>query len=273
MLPNREQPVQSVIIGGRHIAYEHMGRGEPIVLVHGFLSDSRAWRPQFEPLAREFRVIAWDAPGCGQSDDPPETFGFAEYADCLAALLDSLAITSAHMVGLSWGGACLLEFWRRHPEKVRTLTISGGYAGWKGSLPEDVVAERLARANRDAAQPPDTWVDTFVPGLFGESASDEMKQEARAMLADYHPAGYLAMARGLAESDLRDVLPTIAVPTLLLWGGSDQRSPVVVGESFQEAVPGSEMIVIPGAGHLLNVDAAETFTGHLLDFVRRNSAR
>jgi pimeloyl-ACP methyl ester carboxylesterase len=264
--------VQSVIIQGRKVCYRHQGAGEPVVLLHGFLSDSRSWMPQIESLAPDYRAIAWDAPGCGDSDDPPPSFGFPEYADCLAQLLDLLGVQSAHLVGLSWGGACALEFWRRHPQGVRSLVISGGYAGWKGSLPADTVQQRLERATREAALPPDAWVDAWIPGLLSESASADTRKEARAILSSFHPAGYMVMARALAESDLRPVLATITVPTLLIWGTNDQRSSVEVGRDLHARIPHSEFVEVPGAGHLLNVDAPDTFTETVSNFLRQQQA-
>ena len=74
-------------VNGLSVAYERTGDGPALVLLHGFAVDSRMWRPQIESLSDKFTVIAWDAPGAGQSSDPPETFGIGEWADCLAGIL------------------------------------------------------------------------------------------------------------------------------------------------------------------------------------------
>ena len=76
-------------VNGLSVAYERTGDGPALVLLHGFAVDSRMWRPQIESLSDKFTVIAWDAPGAGQSSDPPETFGIGEWADCLAGILDA----------------------------------------------------------------------------------------------------------------------------------------------------------------------------------------
>jgi pimeloyl-ACP methyl ester carboxylesterase len=75
---------ESVEVGGRTIAFERRGSGPPLLLLHGSVSDSREWRPQLEGLSDAFTVVAWDAPGCGQSFDPPEDYGLHGYADCVA---------------------------------------------------------------------------------------------------------------------------------------------------------------------------------------------
>ena len=96
------------------------------------LGDSRDWRRQLEGLSDEFTVVAWDAPGCGESSDPdpPETFGADVYADCLAEFIEALELERPHVLGLSWGGGLALELYRRRPDLPRSLVLASAYAGW-----------------------------------------------------------------------------------------------------------------------------------------------
>ena len=89
---------------GLEIAYTRAGEGPPLVLVHGAAEDGRVWQPQLAALSDEFTVVAWDEPGAGRSSHMPADFGLTDYADCLAALIEALALAPAHVVGLSWGG-------------------------------------------------------------------------------------------------------------------------------------------------------------------------
>ena len=82
--------MDTIEVSGIVIAFERRGTGPPLLLIHGLLQDSRAWRPQLDALSDDFTVVAWDAPGCGRSSDPPETFRLPEYADCLAEFVDAL---------------------------------------------------------------------------------------------------------------------------------------------------------------------------------------
>ena len=131
-------------VKGLSVAYERSGEGPALVLLHGFLFDSRAWRPQLEALSSDFTVIAWDAPGAGRSGDPPEPFGIADWANCLAGLLDVAGIRRAHVVGLSWGGLVAQEFYRCDSARVLSLVLADTYAGWRGSLGSAASDERLA---------------------------------------------------------------------------------------------------------------------------------
>lgn len=158
-------------VDGYSIAYREAGRGAGLVLLHGFVSDSRCWRHQLSGLSDQFRVVAWDAPGAGSSSDPPDTFTTESYARCLTSFLDTIGITRAHVVGLSWGGILAQEFYRLYPERLGCLVLADTYAGWKGSLPEPVWRERLATCLHDAAEPPDTLVAKFLPGMFTDAVS------------------------------------------------------------------------------------------------------
>ena len=93
------------------------------MLLHGAMGDSREWHLQLDGLADDFTVVAWDAPGCGGSFDPPGDFGLEGYADSLAAFISCLGLDTPHVMGLSFGSALALELFRRHPDLVRSLVL------------------------------------------------------------------------------------------------------------------------------------------------------
>jgi pimeloyl-ACP methyl ester carboxylesterase len=253
-------------VKGLSVAYEQVGRGPVLVLLHGFLFDSRAWRPQLESLSSHFRVIAWDAPGAGQSADPPETFGMSDWAECLAELLDVAGVRSAHILGLSWGGIVAQELYRRQPRRVRSLVLADTYAGWTGSLSEAISEERLATCLRDASLPASELVPNYLPGMHSESATQEVREELTSIMSAFHPVGFRLMALSSAHSDTRDLLPEIRVPTLLVWGKEDARSPMSVAHQIHDAIPNARLAIIPGAGHLSNVEAPAQFNAEVRDF-------
>jgi pimeloyl-ACP methyl ester carboxylesterase len=260
--------MNQIEVKGLCIAYQRAGEGPPLLLLHGGLSDSREWRRQLEELSDELTVVAWDAPGCGQSSDPPETFRLPEYADCLTGFVDALGLGPPHVLGLSFGAGLALELYRRHPRVPRTLVLASAYAGWAGSLPADVVEQRLHQALWEADLPPDQVVPGYIPGLFTESAPAELIDEVVAIMSEFHPAGVRAMAHAFAEADLRDVLPRINVPTLLLYGDADQRSPLNVAEDLLARIPTSRLVVMHGVGHQSNIEAAERFNSAVRSFLR-----
>jgi pimeloyl-ACP methyl ester carboxylesterase len=259
--------MERVLATGMRIAYERAGGGPPIVLLHGILSDSRMWRRQLTALSDEFTVIAWDAPGCGLSADPPEAFSMTDYADCLATFIESLEVSRAHVVGLSWGGVLAQELYRRHASSIRSLVLAATYAGWKGSLPDDVCAARLQNCLRESYQPASAFVPGWIPGLLTAGAEPELVRDVITTMSAFHPVGYRAMAQAVADADERDVLPMIRVPTLILWGDADQRAPLAVGKHLRDQIPAAKMAVLEGAGHLSNVEFSEGFNAELRKFL------
>ncbi len=259
--------VEFVETGGLRIAYERVGEGPPLVFVHGAAEDSRIWEPQLAGLADEFTVVAWDEPGAGRSSDLPEGFGLVGYADGFAALLKALGLGPAHIAGLSWGGTVLLELYRRHPGLVATLIMIDTYAGWKGSLPADEVRARVAGARKMLAAP-DGEFDPTLPGLFANDPPARFVPLLAAIAADVRPATLEHELAIMAETDLSDLLPHIAVPTLLIWGQYDARSPLVVARQFEEAIPDPTLVVIEGAGHMSNLERPERVNDAVRDFCR-----
>jgi pimeloyl-ACP methyl ester carboxylesterase len=241
-----------------------------LLLLHGILQDSRAWHRQLDGLADDFTVVAWDAPGCGDSSDPPETFRLPEYASCLAAFIDVLELVSPHVLGLSLGGTFALGLYEHRPTLPRTLILASAYAGWAGSLPDEVVVRRLQQCLREADLPPGQFIPGWMPGLLPEEAAPGLAEELMAMMSEFHPVGYRAMAHSMAEADLRNVLGEIDVPTLLLYGEKDQRAPLNVAHDLHARIPGSTLRVLPGIGHLGNAEAADQFNREVRTFLKKS---
>ncbi len=257
---------------GLEIAYERVGEGPPLVFAHGAALDARVWRPQLAALADEFTVVAWDEPGAGRSSDVPADFTLTDYAECLAGLIDVLELGPAHVAGLSWGGTVALELYRHRPGLVATLLLVDTYAGWKGSLPEDEVRARVEGVRR-MLDTEDHLFDPTLPGLFAGDPPADLVPLLSAMAKDVRPESMRTALLVMAETDQRDLLPRIAVPTLLIWGKHDARSPLTVARQFQDAIPAAELVVIPGAGHVSNLEQPEPFNRAVREFCRTHSPR
>jgi pimeloyl-ACP methyl ester carboxylesterase len=264
--------MEMIEVDGLRIAFERAGDGPPLVLLHGYVGDGpTTWRRQIEGLCDEFTVVAWDAPGVGGSSDPPESFGLACYADCLAGFVRGLGLGRPHVAGLSFGGVLALEFYRRQPAFPMTLVLASAYAGWAGSLAPDVAEHRLRQALVLANLSPAEFVGALLPTMFSEATPPESVEEFGASKLAYHPAGFRAMANASAEN-VRGVLPHITVPTLLVYGDKDVRAPLTVAEDLHAAISGSTLVVLAGAGHLCNIETPEEFNRAVRNYLhdRRN---
>jgi pimeloyl-ACP methyl ester carboxylesterase len=262
--------VAVVLTNGLEIAYERVGEGPPLVFLHGAAGDGRLWQPQLAALADEFTVVAWDEPGAGRSSDVPADFALADYASCLAALIDALALGPAHVAGLSWGGTLALELYRHHPRLVATLVLIDTYAGWKGSLPDEEVRARVAGARQMLAAPAEEF-DPTLPGLFAGDPPADFVPLLEEIAAAVRPESLRTQLFVMAEADQRDLLPRISVPTLLIWGELDARSPISVAHQFAQAIPETRLVVIPGCGHVSNLEQPRQFNEAVREFCRAHS--
>jgi pimeloyl-ACP methyl ester carboxylesterase len=257
--------MERIEVDGLEIAYRRSGDGPPIVFLHGTAADSRVWRTQLDELADGFTVVAWDEPGAGGSSDPPEAFGLAQYADALAAFLSALGVGRAHVAGLSWGGVLAQELYERHPAAVATLILADTYAGWKGSLSKAECARRVVAILEQTSLPDEDFAPT-LPGLFGDRAPAGLVAELDSIMADARAVSVRSTSLALAGDDRRELLPQIQVPTLLIWGESDVRSPLHVADQLRENIPGARLVVIPGAGHVSNMEQPAAFNRAIREF-------
>ena len=254
-------------VGGTRIAYTRAGSGPPLVLLHGAPADSRTWQWMLPVLARDHAVIAWDAPGFGESSDIDDTWRAAQFADALAAFIAELGLERPHLVGHSFGTMIALSLIQRHPAGPGGLVLIGGYAGWAGSLPPDEVERRLEMflGMADAGE---SFDPKSYPGLFTDLIpADRDAALVTMMRENIRPATVRAAGYIGAETDLRPMLPTIDVPTLVLHGEADARSPLANAVALHAAIPTSQLSVLPQLGHACVAEDPEACATRIRQFV------
>jgi pimeloyl-ACP methyl ester carboxylesterase len=136
----------------------------------------------------QFRVVAWDAPGAGQSSDPPEGARLEDWAHWLAECIETLDLAPAHVAGLSFGAGLALELFQQHPEVVKSLILMSAYAGWGGSLFPDEVQARLELTRRNTESDPAQWAPALIQTLLPDGSEAELVDELTVMLTDFHAA-------------------------------------------------------------------------------------
>jgi 3-oxoadipate enol-lactonase len=260
-------PTARVEIDGLNIAYRVDGAdtAEAVVLINSLGTNLSMWDPQMDELARHFRVIRYDCRGHGESDVPHNPATIDRLGADLIALLDHMNLERAHLCGLSLGGITALWVAIYHAERVGRAVFANASArfGTTQSWDERI---RTVRAGGMAA------VSEAVVGRFlGAPFRAERPDEARRILdmVEATPAeGYLAVCAALRDADLRDVVSRIRAPALIIAGELDQSAPPRQSEELHTAIEGSELVVLPGAAHLTNVEQAEKFTPLVSTFLR-----
>jgi pimeloyl-ACP methyl ester carboxylesterase len=246
-----------VAVGGRQVGYRRTGSGQPVVLLHGGLSDGTEWLPVMARLADVADLVAMDVPGCGHSEDPPEMSSLADLADMVAAFVGRLGLDRPHLGGLSFGGGLALQVATRHPDLPASLVIMSGYAGWAGSLPPEEVAARLAWARAVVDEPLPAEPVGLVPGLLGSRLPPELVDLLAQATAGVRPGPTKVLLEAFAAADLRSELSAVRCPTVVVHGELDERAPRPVAEALHRGIAGSRLVVVPGVGHQVNLEAPD----------------
>ena len=248
------------MINGINISFEDHGSGFPVVLTHGYASSSRMWQGQIAPLTQRYRLITWDMRGHGQTDSPAahEDYSEALTVEDLRGLMAHCGVEQAVVGGLSLGGYMSLAFYLAHPEMVRALIVCDAGPGYRNE-------QARAQWNETAFRRAENFEQRGLDAL-GRSAE---VQAARS--AHRSAEGLAKAARGmLAQFDSRVIegLEHIAVPTLLIVGEEDALTPPKEARAMHEAVAGSRLEIIPGAGHVSNAERPAAFNQVVGEFLR-----
>lgn len=263
-------------VDGVNLYYEETGAGAPLVFVHEFAGDCRSWHLQVRVLARRYRCIAFNARGYPPSDVPAELAAYSQQraVDDIKGVLDHLGIAKAHVCGLSMGGYATLIFGLRYPDRALSLTVGGcGY----GSVGADRAAFRgdaLLVAQRFETEGMAPVADFYSRGPTRVQFIDKDPlgwQEFHAQLAAGSAAGHALTLRGVQMTrpsvfDLEQEMMRLDVPTLVITGDEDE--PCLEPALFMKRkIPTAGLVVLPKAGHTINLEEPEAFNRALLDFL------
>lgn len=252
------QLTHSVILGD--------DRADPVLFIHGFPLDHRMWLASAERIAaRGRRCILPDLPGHGRTAvRSPITL--QDFADDLAGLLDHIGEhRPVAVVGLSMGGMIAQEFFRRHRPRLSALVLVD--TRYRADAP-DAVARRKDVAETTLRKGVRPIADAMIGGLLHPSVAPEIRDELYRMMLECPPEGVAAASLALgSREDFTELLPRIDAPTLIVYGEADTITPVSIGREMHAAIPGSELAVIAGAGHMPPMEKPDEFVAVLLRFL------
>jgi pimeloyl-ACP methyl ester carboxylesterase len=240
------------------LSFEDTGKGEPLVLLHAFPLDRRMWLAQKDELAESARIIAPDLRGLGRSAELAPARSLDDHADDVAALLDKLRIERATIAGLSMGGYVALAFARRHAHRIARLALAD-----TRSLP-DSTEGRAARDQNIALVRTEgvaALVERMLPKLLSATASPDVVTRVRSLGNSQKPEGITAALAAMRDRpDSTAVLSTLSVPSTVIVGEVDAISLPDEARAMAALLPRAEVEVIPGVGHLSNLEAPDAFT-------------
>lgn len=246
-----------VTIAGRALHYEERGAGTPLVLLHGFPFSSESFWPQLDSPPQGFRLVVPDHRGFGQSAPGEGVTTMEAMADDVLALLDALSIPQAIVGGVSMGGYVAIALTRRDPGRVKALVL----IDTQSSADDDAgKARREAVAQEVEAQGVGPLAAAMLPKLLTPQAPADVKARVDQMMRAQSPAATAAASRGMAlRTDGRDILSRFGGPCLVVVGEHDAITPVEKAKAMAALMPQARLEVIPGAGHLPNLERPDAF--------------
>ena len=260
---------------GLRLHYDLFGRrqGEPVLMIQGLGADSRGWFAQRGAIGRHHRGIVFDNRGVGRSAKPVGSYSLERMANDAVSVLDAAGCDSAHVVGASMGGVIAQIMAVRHPARVRSLVLACTacrHLAWRRELLEDWASLAQAQGMRVFANRNMRWLvgprslRRFWPA-FG----------ALTPLAISAPShSFVSQVNAILDQDdsVRELLHTVAVPTLVLVGSQDILTPQADAEEIAELIPDAELAIVQGGAHGFMVENFREFNRLVVEFLERVTA-
>lgn len=252
---------------GIELYYETSGEGQPVLFIHGLGSSTRDWEYQTLFFSKQYQVITFDLRGHGQTEKPPGPYTMSQFASDAAALIQSLHLPPAHVVGLSLGGMVAFQLAVDHPQLVRSLVIVN-------SGPELVI-----RTFKERWQVFMRFLIVRLLGmrkmgevlskrLFPKSDQTELARTFVERWAENDRRAYTEAMRAIVGWSVASNLPNLHIPTLVLTGDADY-TPVALKEAYVAKMPQAELVVIPDSRHVTPIDQPELFNQAIMTFWTR----
>ncbi len=241
----------------------------PVVIVsHSLAAHLGMWEPQVDALTRTFRILRYDTRGHGGTEVAPGGYTLEQLADDALGLLDTLGIERAHWLGLSLGGMIGQTLALKAPQRLRSLAL----CDTSSRIPVDAKPVWEGRIRAAEAQGMEPLVEPTIERWFTapfRQRRPEVIDRVRTMIRETDPRGYAGCCHAISALDLTDRLSAIRLPTLVVVGEGDQGTPVAAARTIQEHIKGSELVVIPAAAHLSNMEQPEAFNNAVVKFLGR----
>ena len=252
-------------VGGT-TSWTEAGDGSPVVFLHGLGGTRSSWGPQLRGLCDQFRCIAWDMPGYGDSE-PVEDLTYATIADRLVALFDELGLAKPDLVGLSFGGMHALHTAIRHPDRVGRLVLadSSPAFGMDGTTVDDWTRDRLQPT--DNGYTPADIAESVIDAITARQLTGQIRHETIEAFGKISPAGFRAAVECLPKNDVRDELGSILHETLIIVGELDQETPVQYAQVLSDGLPNAELTILDGVGHLSPAEDPDRFNASVRRFL------
>jgi pimeloyl-ACP methyl ester carboxylesterase len=273
-------PVKSIAVNGQRMAYLDVGKGPPVMLIHGFGGSMWQWEHQQTALSTKFRVITPDLVGAGLSDKPEINYRPDQLLAFLVGFMDALQIARADVVGNSMGAGLAIGMALNHPTRVSNLVLIDGFPA---HVMDHLTSPTLRRALETSAP---SWVVSLGNWLFGWTMTESILREFiydpalitpavldrsnrnRQRPGQFRPLLTVGKNLPIWEEQFAPRLGKITQRTLIVWGEEDHVFPIQVGETLNQTISGSILLRIPQAGHIPQWEQPDLVNSELMRFLQ-----
>ena len=255
---------------GIQLNYTIDGEGPWVVMSHSLACSLEMWDPQIGALKAGYKVLRFDTRGHGRSDAPAGAYTLEQMADDVHGLLQALKVERPHFVGLSMGGMIGMTYALKYPGGFRSLVLCDT-SSRLGPQVQPIWDERIKTATEKGMEP---LVEPTLKRWFTEAMVTKrppVLDKVAAMIRATPPAGYAGCCHAIPKINVTARLKEIACPIQVIVGDQDAGTPVAMSREIQAAAPGSELVIIPNASHLSNLEQPEAFNRALLGFLARTN--
>lgn len=259
----------TTVVDAVTLTYIDEGAGDPVVLLHGWGGQAASMTPLVVGLRDQYRVIALDLPGFGDSGQPPVAWGTPEYADFVYRAVSSLGVERATYVGHSFGGRLAIWIAAHKPEAVQALILVDA----AGIKPPMTLRRRMRQATYKTAK---AILRAPIFGARGRRWSERLALHFGS--PDYRAASGVMRSSFVktVNLDLSACMRAVVAPTLLIWGEKDEATPIADGRTMERLIAGSRLIAVAGAGHFSYLDSpgfVNSVVGAFLQGTRQEQKR
>jgi 3-oxoadipate enol-lactonase len=258
------------VIDGRRLAWREVGKGPALAFIHGMGGNARNWETQYAQFSDRYRVIGWDAPGYGESDDwPTDAPTVADYTAMIAKLLDAADVERAHMVGHSFGGTLMPAFQKAYPDRVLSMVLAQPVVG-SGPLGADKQGEIIAvRENLLAELGIEAYARRHAPRSVAATADTATVAKGIEVTSWTRTKGHLAQWRAMAGADIFQEIADDLCPATVIAGAGDKTASQDVVRRIADAISGAAFVELPDVGHMIYIEHPERFNAALEDHLAR----
>lgn len=251
--------------------YEQKGHGEPLILIGGLTNNHQIWSFMLDDLVNEFCVILPDNRGAGKTSQPEEGYTIVQMADDIAQLMEAIGIESAYIAGLSMGGAIVQQLCLNYHKKVKAAVIAAS-AGKFSPISCLQLRSTIELAQAGVAQ--EIIFNNVVPWIYAthfiENGNNILNEKHRVMNEPFPQslAGYIGQIHAIEKFDVRNRLPEIQCPVLVIAGSDDLLTPIQDAKNLINTIPNAKLLIIEECGHMIHREKPHEFAKGIVNFIK-----